>query len=121
MPEFVIAFFVTFVGMFILVPILLGLVRTCGLYTIVQERQCQVYVLFGKVLGVLNEPGVHFLLTDLGPSALIANWLGKCYTLDMLLDQEYLRSQAVNSEEGAPMGIGIWYDMFISDPVAFLF
>src|SRR4029077_44740 len=23
--------------------------------------------------------------------------------------------------EGAPMGIGIWYEMFVSDPVAFLF
>jgi regulator of protease activity HflC (stomatin/prohibitin superfamily) len=41
--------------------------------------------------------------------------------LDMRLDQEYLRSQAVNSEEGAPMGIGMWYEMFISDPVAYLF
>ena len=41
--------------------------------------------------------------------------------LDLRLDQEYLRSQAVNSEEGAPMGIGIWYEMWISDPVAYLF
>jgi hypothetical protein len=39
----------------------------------------------------------------------------------MRLDQEYLRSQPVNSEEGAPMGIGIWYEMFVSDPVSFLF
>ena len=39
----------------------------------------------------------------------------------MRLDQEYLRSHPVNSEEGAPMGIGIWYEMFISDPVAYLF
>jgi hypothetical protein len=39
----------------------------------------------------------------------------------MRLDQEYLRSQPVNSEEGAPMGIGIWHEMFISDPVAYLF
>ena len=39
----------------------------------------------------------------------------------MRLDQEYLRSQPVNSEEGAPIGIGIWYEMFISDPVAYLF
>jgi len=41
--------------------------------------------------------------------------------VDMRLDQVYLRSQPVNSEEGAPMGIGIWYEMFIGDPVAFLF
>jgi len=27
----------------------------------------------------------------------------------------------VNSEEGAPMGIGVWYEMWISDPVAYLF
>jgi regulator of protease activity HflC (stomatin/prohibitin superfamily) len=39
----------------------------------------------------------------------------------MRLDQIYLRSQAVNSEEGAPMGIGIWYEMYVSDPVAYLF
>ncbi len=39
----------------------------------------------------------------------------------MRLDQEYLRSQPVNSEEGAPMGIGIWYEMFIRDPVSYLF
>jgi hypothetical protein len=39
----------------------------------------------------------------------------------MRLDQQYLRSNPVNSEEGAPMGVGIWYEMFISDPVAYLF
>jgi regulator of protease activity HflC (stomatin/prohibitin superfamily) len=47
--------------------------------------------------------------------------LGKCHQVDMRLDQEYLRSQAVNSEEGAPMGIGVWYEMFVSDPTSFLF
>jgi hypothetical protein len=34
--------------------------------------------------------------------------LGRRYVLDMRLEQEYLRSQQVNSEEGAPIGIGIW-------------
>ncbi|MBL8178290.1 MAG: SPFH/Band 7/PHB domain protein, partial [Bryobacterales bacterium] len=43
------------------------------------------------------------------------------HVLDMRLDQEYLRSQPVNSEEGAPMGIGIWYEMWITDPVSYLF
>jgi regulator of protease activity HflC (stomatin/prohibitin superfamily) len=121
MPELLFAAAVTFVGMFILMPILLGLVRTLGIYAIVQERQCKVYVLFGKVVAILNEPGLHLLWLKLGPMAMIVNWLGKCYTLDMRLDQEYLRSQAVNSEEGAPMGIGIWYEMFISNPVSYLF
>jgi hypothetical protein len=49
------------------------------------------------------------------------NFLGSCHVLDLRLDQEYLRSQPVNSEEGAPMGIGIWYEMWISDPVSYLF
>jgi len=103
------------------VPFALSLCRLFGVFTMVEERTCKVYVLFGKVVGIVSEPGLHFLLAELGPSALIVNLLGKCYTLDMRLDQEYRRSEAVNSEEGAPMGIGIWYEMWISDPVAYLF
>ena len=111
----------TFVGAFIAEPILLGLCRIFGLYAVVQERSCRVYMLFGKVVAVIDEPGLHFLPAKLGPSAFIINLLGNCYVLDMRLDQEYLRSQPVNSEEGAPMGIGIWYEMWISDPVSYLF
>jgi regulator of protease activity HflC (stomatin/prohibitin superfamily) len=115
------AAFGTFVAMFFLMPIFLFLVRVLGLYAIVNERTCRVYVLFGKVIGILDEPGLHILPFKLGLSAFLVSWLGKCHVLDMRLDQEYLRSQPVNSEEGAPMGIGIWYEMYISDPVAFLF
>ena len=89
--------------------------------TIVDERTCHVYVLFGKVVGMIDEPGLHILPFRLGAAAFLVNWLGQRHVLDMRLDQEYLRSQPVNSEEGAPMGIGIWYEMYISDPVAFLF
>lgn len=118
---FLIALGATFVGLSLLVPIVLGLARVAGLYAIVEERRCRVYVLFGKVLGVLDEPGFHFLPPKLGPAAFVVGWLGRCYVLDMRLDQEYLRSTPVNSEEGAPMGIGMWYEMFIGDPVAYLF
>jgi regulator of protease activity HflC (stomatin/prohibitin superfamily) len=111
----------TFFGLFILFPILFGIARLLGLYTIVEERQCKVYVLFGKVLGVIDEPGLHLLILKLGVKAPIVNFLGKCHTLDLRLDQDYLRATPVNSEEGAPMGIGVWYEMFISDPVAYLF
>jgi regulator of protease activity HflC (stomatin/prohibitin superfamily) len=103
------------------VPVLLFLVRVLGLYTIVHERTCHVYVLFGRVVGVLEEPGLHVLPFAIGPAAFLVHWIGQRHVLDMRLDQEYLRSQPVNSEEGAPMGIGIWYEMYISDPVAFLF
>jgi regulator of protease activity HflC (stomatin/prohibitin superfamily) len=112
---------VTFVGLFIAVPILFGIIRAFGVYTIVEEGRCHVYVLFGKVLAVLDEPGIYFLWFKLGPAAVIINWLGQCHVIDLRLDQTYLRSQPVNSEEGAPMGIGIWYEMFVSDPVSFLF
>lgn len=112
---------VTFFAALIGVPIAFGLLRIFGVYTIVQERRCHVYVLFGKVVATIDEPGLHLLLFKLGWRAPIINWVGRRYILDMRMDQTYLRSQPVNSEEGAPMGIGIWYEMFISDPVAFLF
>lgn len=111
----------TFLLAFVLEPIFFFIVRTLGLYAIVEERKCHVYVLFGKVVGTLFEPGLYLLPFVLGPAAFIVKWLGKCYVLDLRLDQEYLRSQAVNSEEGAPMGIGVWYEMQIGDPVAYLF
>jgi regulator of protease activity HflC (stomatin/prohibitin superfamily) len=119
--QFVTMLVITFVAMFIVVPIFFGLVRAFGFYAIVEEGTCHVYVLFGKVLAVLDEPGLYFLWAKLGPAGVIINWLGKRHVLDLRLDQTYLRSQPVNSEEGAPMGIGIWYEMFVSDPVAFLF
>jgi len=118
---FLITAAVTFLGLFFAVPILLALIRLFGWFVVVGERQAKVYMLFGKVLGIIDEPGLYFLPTRLGVPAFIVHWLGRCYTLDLRLDQQYLRSQAVNSEEGAPMGIGIWYEMYISDPVAFLF
>ncbi|HEX7862826.1 MAG TPA: SPFH domain-containing protein [Verrucomicrobiae bacterium] len=119
--NFIIALVATFILCGILVPLLLGLTKVFGIYDIVEERRCHVYVLFGNVIGTIEEPGLHFLVSKLGVRALLVRLLGKRYVLDMRLDQEYLRSQAVNSEEGAPMGIGIWYEMYISDPVAFLF
>src|SRR3984893_5052504 len=112
---------VTFFALWIVVPIFLALTRLFGWYAIVQERTCRVYVLFGKVIGTLTEPGLHFLPGEIGVAAFIINFFGKCYVLDLRLDQEYRRSEPVNSEEGAPMGIGIWYEMWISDPVGYLF
>jgi len=121
MIDFTIAAVATFIGLFLLGPVLTAFCRALGVYTILQERQCKVYLLFGKVILTLEEPGLHLLWFKMGWKALLVNWLGRCHTLDMRLDQEYLRSQPVNSEEGAPMGIGMWYEMYISDPVSYLF
>jgi len=112
---------VTFAVCFLLVPAIFLVLQFFGFYVIVPERTCYVYVLFGKVVAIINEPGLHILFLKLGLKAPIVRWLGRLYVLDMRIDQQYLRSQPVNSEEGAPMGIGIWYEMFISDPVAYLF
>jgi regulator of protease activity HflC (stomatin/prohibitin superfamily) len=121
MSQMLVAAAVTFIASFLVVPLFLALLRMFGVYTTVEEGHCHVYVLFGKVVTVIDEPGLHILLFKLGLRAPIVRWLGRLYVLDMRIDQQYLRSQPVNSEEGAPMGIGIWYEMFISDPVAFLF
>jgi regulator of protease activity HflC (stomatin/prohibitin superfamily) len=119
--QFIVAAMVTFFAMWFIMPIFLFFLRVAGLYTIVNEGTCQVFILFGKVVGTLREPGLHILPFRLGPAAFLVNWLGRRQVLDMRLDQQYLRSTPVNSEEGAPMGVGIWYEMYISDPVAYLF
>ena len=59
--RFVIAVVATFIACSILVPVALGLARAFGIYTIVTESRCKVYMLFGKVVAVINEPGLHFL------------------------------------------------------------
>lgn len=119
--KFLVAFVGAFIGMTVFFPILFGIARMLGLYAIVEEGSVHVYVLFGKVRAVLKEPGLYFLWQKLGLAGPIINIFGSRYILDTRLDQNYLRSQPVNSEEGAPMGIGVWYEMRLSDPVSYLF
>lgn len=95
--------------------------KAIGFYAIIKEKEARVYILFGDIVGVIDKPGFHFLWTEFGWKALFVNWLGRSYKRNMGLDQDYLRSIPVNSEEGTPMGIGVWCEMFISDPVAHLF
>lgn len=116
-----IAVFATVIACFILEQILLGLAQIFGVYTIVHEKESKVYVLFGEIAAVIDKPGLHFLWPVMGLRALVINWLGQCYTRSRALDQQYIRSIPVNSEEGTPMGIGVWYEMFISDPIAHIF
>jgi regulator of protease activity HflC (stomatin/prohibitin superfamily) len=99
MTSFFIAAGATFFGLFVVVPILFAFCRAFGIYTLVQERQCRVYILFGKVVLTLDEPGLHLLWLKLGWKAPLVNWLGRCQVLDMRLDQEYLRSQRLAFSE----------------------
>jgi regulator of protease activity HflC (stomatin/prohibitin superfamily) len=106
---------------FIFETLVLSLLKLFGVYTIVNENEARVYMLFGNLLGVIKEPGLHFLWSEIGPGAIIVNILGQCHVRYLGLDQEYIRSNPVNSEEGAPMGIGVWYEMVISDAVSHVF
>ena len=103
------------------IPICLKLARGFCLYAIVQECEAQVFTLFGKVMGTLDTPGLHFPVSSFGMRALLLPMFGKRYTVSTALRQNYLRGQMVNSEEGTPMGVGIWYEMQVVDPVAYLF
>jgi regulator of protease activity HflC (stomatin/prohibitin superfamily) len=103
------------------IPIVLGLARLFGIYACVQECEAQVFTLFGKVIGTLDEAGLQFPISHFGPQAMLIPFFGKRYFVNTAMRQHYLRSQMVNSEEGTPMGVGIWYEMQVKDPVAYLF
>ncbi len=110
-----------FVAGLLFLPILLGLSRFFGLYTCVKECESHVFTLFGKVIGTIDKPGLQFPLTHYGVKAVLIPFFGKKYVVNTALRQHYLRSQMVNSEEGTPMGVGIWYEMQVKDPVSYLF
>jgi regulator of protease activity HflC (stomatin/prohibitin superfamily) len=110
-----------FIAGLVVIPILLALARFFGLYTCVRECEAQVFTLFGKVIGTIDTSGLQFPLSHFGPKALLIPFFGKRYVVNTALRQHYLRSQMVNSEEGTPMGVGIWYEMQVKDPVSYLF
>ena len=119
--EFLATVLITVPLFFIGVPVLLWLARVFCFYVIVQGRQCVVFELFGKVRGVITEPGLSSPWAYMGPFAMLVPLFGKRRFVDLRLGQTYLRSQPVNSEEGAPMGIGVWYEMWVSDPLAYVY
>lgn len=105
----------------VLIPLLMKIGRAFGLYAVVHEAEAQVFTLFGKVLGTLDDAGLRWPIQKFGIKALLIPFFGKTYHVNTALRQHYLRSQMVNSEEGTPMGVGIWYEMQVTDPVSYLF
>ena len=103
------------------IPIGLAICRGFGIYTIVRECESQVFTLFGKVIGTIDEPGLRLPVREFGARALLIPFFGKRNVVSTALRQHYLRGQMINSEEGTPMGVGIWYEMQVNDPVAYLF
>jgi regulator of protease activity HflC (stomatin/prohibitin superfamily) len=119
--NFLIAFFVAFFLCWITAPAALGLLLMLNFFTTVMEGRCKVYMLFGRVLGIIPEPGLHFPWLRFGPHAALVRFFGRIHEIDMRLDQEYLRGNPVNTEEGTPMGVGVWYEMRVKEPVDYLF
>jgi len=117
LPAAAIGFALTFV----FTPVLLLIGRIFQLWRLLPERTVVVYTLFGKVIGQVSEPGLFFPIAHFGPRALLLPFFGKAYEVSTHIFQSYLRNQLVNSEEGAPMGVGIWFEGFVNDPEAFLF
>jgi regulator of protease activity HflC (stomatin/prohibitin superfamily) len=113
----VVGFVLTFVGTFLLI----GLGRLFQLWRVLPERTILVYTFFGKVIGQVEEPGLFFPIAHFGVRALLLPFFGKSYSVRTLIYQSYLRNQLVNSEEGAPMGVGIWFEMYVNDAKAYLF
>jgi len=106
---------------FFFIPMFLRLSTWFGLFAVVNECEAHVFTLFGKVLGTIDEAGLCFPMWRFGPRAFLLPLFGKRYTVSTALRQHYLRGQMVNSEEGTPMGVGIWYEMQVNDPVSYLF
>lgn len=113
-----------FVGIFftyVFAGIALALGRAFQLWRVLPERTVIVYTFFGKVVGQVEEPGLFFPIFHFGPKALLFPLFGKAYTVRTRIHQAYLRNQLVNSEEGAPMGVGIWFEMYVNNPKEYLF
>jgi regulator of protease activity HflC (stomatin/prohibitin superfamily) len=118
---FLSSLFIGLVATFIAVPVLVAVGNLFQLWRVLPERTVIVYTFFGKVVGQVEEAGLFFPITHFGPKALLFPFFGKAYTVRTLIQQAYLRNQLVNSEEGAPMGVGIWFEMFVNNPKAYLF
>ncbi len=119
--NFLIAVLIGALGIKLMIPIVLLIGRIFQLWGVLPERRVLVYTLFGKVIGEVTEAGLFFPALHFGPRAFLLPLFGKAYEVQTHIFQSYLRNQLVNSEEGAPMGVGIWFEGYVNNPEAFLF
>ena len=83
--SFLLAFFTTFIACVIFVPFLTALGKFFCLFATVQECEAQVFLLFGRVIGVIDEPGLRPLALKLGPHALLIRFFGAVRRVDLRL------------------------------------
>ncbi len=103
------------------IPILFKLGQVFQLWRVIPEKTVMVYTLFGKVIGRIEKAGLIIPFLKFGPKVFLVPLFGKLYVVPTSIQQYYSRNQLVNSEEGAPMGVGIWFECFVSDPESYLF
>ncbi len=121
MNPYIIALGAGFATTLIAIPLLFKIGQGLQLWRIIPEKTVMVYTLFGKVIGNIEKAGLFLPLLKFGPKVFLVPLFGKLYEVPTNIQQYYSRNQLVNSEEGAPMGVGIWYECFVSDPEAYLF
>ena len=83
MNDFIVAALLMFFSAFVVEFLVRVFGRMFGLFATVQEGTSRVYVLFGKVVCILDEPGLHILPLRMGPKAFIINILGSCRIIDL--------------------------------------
>ncbi len=119
--QFIISTAIAFCLTFLIVPLALLIGRMFQLWRVLPERTVLVYTLFGKVIGEVREPGLFFPIGVFGLRAILLPFFGQAYEVRTAIKQSYLRNQLVNSEEGAPMGVGVWFESLVNNPEAYLF
>lgn len=77
MSQFFLGAALSFFGLLIGLPIFLGILKYLCWFTTVNECRCKVFVLFGKVIGVIDEPGLHITPFSIGPGVLLVPFFGK--------------------------------------------
>ena len=79
---FLLTFFITLIACLILVPLLTALGKFFCLFAIVQECEAHVFLLFGRVIGVIDDPGLYLLALKIGPHALLIRFFGAVRRVD---------------------------------------
>ncbi|MEJ1973962.1 MAG: DUF2164 family protein [Lacunisphaera sp.] len=113
----VVGFFFTYVATFFLV----ALGRAFQLWRVLPERTVLVYTFFGKVVGQGGRTRAFLPDHALRPEGAALSVLRQGLHGPHRHPAGLPAQPAGQFEEGAPMGVGIWFEMFVRDPKAYLF
>ena len=82
-PDLLIGLGAGFGGAIVGIPLLFAVFRLFCLYLVVKEGEARVFILFGKVVAVIDTPGLHFPISKLGLRALLVRFFGSVRKVDM--------------------------------------